>query len=342
MKKKTVTSVGDSAHAAATAVGENARDLATDLRDDLANLAEDAVRVATEYLAPKARDLADYVTPRVRDAAGKAADYVQPRAADLGRRASEARDVWQPKLVDFANETRDNLQPKIQQFARDTRENLQPYLDDARDRIQPAIGDAYARVQPLVDAGRDRVNSDLMPHINEMVDHVTALPETQEAKDRLVAARAALAGELKLPEPEPKRSVFGTIVKLVLVGGLIAGVVFAVKKFLAPEDSGWQAHEPSEPYRPQPVEDTEADAAVATDVTDDAASADGAAERDAPPYGDGSYVGENPSEEFTIKGNERSMKYHVPGYGGYDRTIADVWFSSEDAAQAAGFTKAQR
>ena len=43
-----------------------------------------------------------------------------------------------------------------------------------------------------------------------------------------------------------------------------------------------------------------------------------------------------------IKGNERSMKYHVQGNGGYQRTIADVWFASEEAAVAAGFSKAQR
>ena len=55
-----------------------------------------------------------------------------------------------------------------------------------------------------------------------------------------------------------------------------------------------------------------------------------------------SYVGDNPPEGYVIKGNDRSMKYHVPGSGGYDRTIADVWFATEEAAQAAGFTKAQR
>ncbi|WCC80548.1 DUF5324 family protein [Cutibacterium equinum] len=55
-----------------------------------------------------------------------------------------------------------------------------------------------------------------------------------------------------------------------------------------------------------------------------------------------SYVGDNPPEGYVIKGNDRSMKYHVPGSGGYDRTIADVWFATEEDAQAAGFTKAQR
>ena len=53
-------------------------------------------------------------------------------------------------------------------------------------------------------------------------------------------------------------------------------------------------------------------------------------------------MGSEPPEGFTIKGNERSKKYHIEGSGGYDRTIAEVWFNSEDAAKAAGFTRAQR
>jgi hypothetical protein len=36
------------------------------------------------------------------------------------------------------------------------------------------------------------------------------------------------------------------------------------------------------------------------------------------------------------------MKYHVPDAAGYDRTNAEVWFNSEAAAEAAGFTRAQR
>jgi len=58
--------------------------------------------------------------------------------------------------------------------------------------------------------------------------------------------------------------------------------------------------------------------------------------------GEGVYVGTEPPEGFTIKGNERSMKYHVPESSGYGRTIAEVWFNSEEAAQAAGFIRAQR
>jgi hypothetical protein len=58
--------------------------------------------------------------------------------------------------------------------------------------------------------------------------------------------------------------------------------------------------------------------------------------------GEGVYVGHEPPDGFTIKGNERSMKYHVPESSGYGRTIAEVWFNSEEAAQQAGFVRAQR
>lgn len=55
----------------------------------------------------------------------------------------------------------------------------------------------------------------------------------------------------------------------------------------------------------------------------------------------GVYTGSEPPEGFVIKGNERSMKYHLPDSAGYVRTIAEVWFDSEEAAQAAGFVRAQ-
>ncbi|MGH8827980.1 MAG: 50S ribosomal protein L4 [Jiangellaceae bacterium] len=45
-------------------------------------------------------------------------------------------------------------------------------------------------------------------------------------------------------------------------------------------------------------------------------------------------------EGFTIKGNKDSMKYHLPDGRWYEATVAEVWFRTEDAAQAAGFAKA--
>ena len=342
MKKKDIAAVGDTAH-----------DLAQDIKADLANLGADALKVVDEYIAPRARDLADYLAPRAQDLgrrgvqfASEARDTVQPKVVQF---ASDARDALQPKVAQFASDARDTLQPKLSRFADDTRDNLQPYVDEAMERLQPHLDDAYARVQPLVDAGRDRFNADVLPRINEVVDSVAAMPQTQDAKDRLVAARAALAGELKLPEPEPTRSIGKTFLQLILATGLLAGIAYAIKRFLAPEDSGWQAHEPSEAYRRDAAFATEdALADVAPDATAELVTeeapvvADEAVASAGRTYGAGSYVGENPPEEFFIKGNERSMKYHLPGSGGHTRTIADVWFNSEAAAEAAGFTKAQR
>ena len=65
-------------------------------------------------------------------------------------------------------------------------------------------------------------------------------------------------------------------------------------------------------------------------------------ERPARWSGEGVYVGHEPPEGFVIKGNERSKKYHVPESAGYGRTVAEVWFNSEEAAQQAGFVRAQR
>lgn len=58
------------------------------------------------------------------------------------------------------------------------------------------------------------------------------------------------------------------------------------------------------------------------------------------PYGEGSHApladGGQP-EGFPVKGNDGSKLYHLPGTSHYDRTVAEVWFASADAAEAAGF-----
>jgi large subunit ribosomal protein L22 len=61
---------------------------------------------------------------------------------------------------------------------------------------------------------------------------------------------------------------------------------------------------------------------------------------DAAPYGDGSAApledGSAP-DGFDIKGNAQSMLYHVPGGRYYAATKAEVWFSTAEAAEVAGF-----
>ena len=59
------------------------------------------------------------------------------------------------------------------------------------------------------------------------------------------------------------------------------------------------------------------------------------------PYGEGSHAPLDDADEapegFEIKGNADSMLYHVPGSRFYDTTVAEVWFATAEAAEAAGF-----
>ncbi|GAA4041363.1 MULTISPECIES: 50S ribosomal protein L20, sunset domain variant [Arthrobacter] len=50
--------------------------------------------------------------------------------------------------------------------------------------------------------------------------------------------------------------------------------------------------------------------------------------------------GEAAPEGHAIKGNAESNKYHVPGSTWYDVTVAEYWFSTVEAAKAAGFEPA--
>jgi len=50
--------------------------------------------------------------------------------------------------------------------------------------------------------------------------------------------------------------------------------------------------------------------------------------------------GDEAPEGYAIKGNAESKKYHVPGSTWYNTTAAEYWFSTVEAAKAAGFEPA--
>ena len=84
----------------------------------------------------------------------------------------------------------------------------------------------------------------------------------------------------------------------------------------------------------------EAEDTAAEPVVDESVEVEESVSDDEHPYGAGSHValddGSEP-EGFPIKGNADSMLYHVPGSAFYDRTVAEVWFATEEDAEAAGF-----
>ncbi len=296
----------------------------------------------------------------------KAAAHSSAAAGDIRQSAQSALNEALAKANDLLSEAQKSAGP----MAHDAKVRTADFAAKRLDAWEPHIKDAMGKVSPAVDAARDRISDDFLPKLQSLLNEAAENPAVAEASSRGRAAVKALRGEL---EPPKKKSKGKKFIKFIAISTIVAGAVAAVRHFLTPKDDGWTAHEPSKAYvnnndtfanaakvasdnteaTDSKVEDelvTEAapaptdpfEGAEGTALPQDAVANADVVEDTGNGYGDGSYVGENPPEGFTIKGNERSKKYHLAGSGGYDRTIAEVWFNSEEAAEKAGFTRAQR
>lgn len=283
---------------------------------------------------PKSKD----IRKAAAEQASAAAEYGQQALKDG---VSKAQVVWEDGM-EYAQDLLKKAQEQAGPALKDAKVRSADFAARKLDAVEPHVRNALEKVTPAVDAAREKVADDLLPKLSESLHTAAEHP-------------AKLAESIK---PEKKKSGTGkTIVKVLALGTIIAGVVAALRHFLAPKDDGWTAHEPSRAYvnnndtfataarvsdppkaaDPTPEEKVEQPEAEMVDE-----GAPDVESHDDGEYGPDSYKGDNPPEGFIIKGNERSMKYHVPGTGGYERTIAEIWFTTEEAAQAAGFTKAQR
>ena len=299
---------------------------------------ETAAEEALEQGSNAFTDAVNYITPRAKQAGQHTYDY----AKDAAQRVSEG---------------------------------VSPFIQDARDRIVPLVSEAAERMQPTLEhayeTAKDRVEHDVYPVFQDLWTDANENPTVQEASRRGRSAVAALRGDLLLPEPKPvpvKREggLLGKILTVLGIAAVVGVVVIVIRAVLGSDDDGWS---PAEPMRPghedeeaawgdSPFDsdsDVDTSAQESIDEAEEAMVSEGgplnpedqsgageSAQRAEQGYGEGAYVGSEPPEGFIIKGNERSMKYHTPEAAGYDRTNADVWFNSEEAAEAAGFTKAQR
>lgn len=280
----------------------------------------EAAAETTHTAAERGAAALDAAIERIQPLLEQAAERVGPLAEDAMKRADEARTA-------------------AAKYAADTLDAVQPQLNEALDKVTPAVEKAQKAVQ-----------NDLIPKLIELLHEAAQHPAVagviDDAKDaaaeiesRGQATLAAVKGELELP----RKSKGKTFLKVAAVGALLAAAGIAIKTFLGSKDSGWAPHEPSPAYTytdtptPQDPEPEPED-----DDIDDPEDVEETESVAATTFGEGSYIGTDAPEGYTIKGNDRSMKYHVPESGGYERTNADVWFNSEEAAQAAGFTRAQR
>jgi large subunit ribosomal protein L17 len=113
------------------------------------------------------------------------------------------------------------------------------------------------------------------------------------------------------------------------------------------EAEGTTATETETPETETPETETpetgtpETETASTETADDDTAAVEESSSTADAPYGEGSHApladpAEAP-EGFPIKGNEDSKIYHVPESPHYGRTVAEVWFATPEAAEAAGF-----
>jgi len=300
----------------------------------------------------KTKKLLHSVEEGTQAAVDRLSPYVEQALREGGDLADQAYAKLRPGLTEarirsarFAADTFDKVQPAID----DALSRVSPAVDATVKKVRPAVDDVLERIPPTVDYARERVQEDVLPALAAQLRHLAAQPLAKELQ--AAAAASALAAQLEKASGKKKRSGWRTFGRILLAGALLGGVVVAVRKLFADPATGWENHVPkNSTYVADPtVED--ADDLFGESITEPVPTAEPEAPAPAPaapaepatsPYGPGSYVGDEPPAGFEIKGNDRSLKYHVPGMAAYERTIAEVWFESEDTAQAAGFTRAQR
>ncbi len=278
-----------------------------------------------------------------RKAARKAKAAAEEAVANTKHTFDDVADFIAPhakKAANAASETFDDV-------SRAYKKNVAPAVDKAVSKVQPAVSNAYHDVAKAVD-------KEVVPRIQKAWKQAQLNPTVQEATDRGAAAVAALRGDLSLPKPvlpEPRRRrrwLRGTFLFAGLAAA-VAGVVWFVRSFLGDQEDGWTPQEPNRKFNEAWEKSAEEVKEKVEEVVDKVTDTDSDSEEAKPKrseqdteYGEGAYVGDEPPADYIYKGNERSMKYHVPGTGGYEACNADVWFNSEEAAQKAGFVKAQR
>jgi len=268
---------------------------------------------------PRTRITFDEVKAQVGGAATQAKEIIVPFAID-------AKD----RIVPLAIDAKDRLVP----LAEAAVEKARPLAIDAKDRLVPLAGVVMEKARPVVGQARDKVaevvEADVIPRLADLRDQVEPLAAPG------ALAVAALKGDDLVPvvtaaEPATKKKHGHPILKMLGLAILAAAIGLIVKTLLESRDDGWDLQNDEDDEGFEPV----------TDLAEPVPAAQG--DESAPvDYGAGSYRGDNPPAGFTIKGNERSMKFHVPTALGFERTVTDLWFNSPEAAEQAGFTRALR
>ena len=207
-------------------------------------------------------------------------------------------------------------------IAVDAKERFKPFAEAAlvkakeqAARARPMVDQAFARVSDLVEA-------DIKPRL--IIWRQQAAPTIDEVSVRGRRAIAALKGQ-EVVSKEKESHPFWKLLGFAILGG---AVFVIVRWLLETREAGWEALDLDE--EDFTIDENDDETALFIDDSDPFR------------FGEGSYIGSEPPPGYDIKGNDRSMKYHLPSALGYERTVTEVWFNSAEAAERAGFTRAQR
>ena len=337
----------------------------------LLSAVEDGTHTAVEYLTP-------YVEQALRDG-GELADHtyakVRPVLKDArifgARFAADTFDKVHPVIDDAL----DRVYPAVDA----TVKRVKPAVDDVLQMIPPTVDHARAVVQEdflpkLADLLSDLARQPLARELKVAAATAALSKEIRKASKpkksgwktfgKILLAGAALgavAVAIRKLLADPSTGWESHVPSTAYVADPVADAVDDLKDKAADvvddvKDKAADLVDDVKDMAADVVDDAKdiavdvADAAKETTgdieekldkLADEAEGGDASPLPDSP-YGAGSYVGDEPPEGYIIKGNDRSMKYHVPGSAAYERTIAEVWFDTEDAAREAGFVRAQR
>ncbi|MGA4507074.1 hypothetical protein ACQB6R_05075 [Propionibacteriaceae bacterium G1746] len=318
-----------------------------------------AVTAAVAALSDYLTQAQDKVAPAARTAIGKTLDAAGTARTQLEPHLADAYAAVAPTLDQAKHKVNEDLVPRLAELRHaagsKVSEDLLPRIAELRQtaeqdaRVQDAIGRGTAAWAALKGeaATVEAATAELEPVKKKSLGATIA---KVAAVGALLAGAAVAVRQFLLSkddgwtahEPSPAytptpRADNEVVFTTTTPASPAAGAEDVTEEVPVPSTHTHSAdvHSEGDPVADM-VEEGGPVASEAADLDEQAATAA------TPLYGDGAYVGAEPPEGFVIKGNERSKKYHVPTSGGYERTIADVWFNSEEAAQAAGFSKAQR
>lgn len=325
---------------------------------------------AAAAAVPLAKGAAARIGPFTQQAVDAASPYAQQAADAVTAYAHAVADKVAPYVeLDAVTPYAQQAADAVTSAAHAVAEKVAPYAELAAGRIAPlAAGgaqagrDAVGKVGPAVEAARDRVSDEVLPKITTALTAAAGSPLAVEAAKRGRATVAAARGELSLPSSDalavPDKKKPSWLKRFAVVAAVGGTVAIIARRLMGPSDSGWQAARPSAPTTTPSTGTSPTTTTPSAPAASEPAPTAGAPLDEIPEaegtragdplagvttssYGEGSYVGSEPPEGYTVKGNVNSNKYHLPEGEGYEVTIAEVWFVDSEAAERAGFVRAQ-